>query len=162
MFHDEPSVETLNAISMSAASATTSSTRDRRAAAHAGGGHPEDGCYFPDEPYKGAQFDWLAANVVRKDNGETLLPATAVRTVNGVEVGFIGMTLEATPTLVSPAGVASVDFKDEVETANRQAELLVAAASSPSSCCSTRAATRAARSTAARASPRRSPRSLRR
>ena len=36
------------------------------------------------------------------------------------------MTLEATPTLVSPAGVASVDFKDEVETANRQAELLKA------------------------------------
>jgi 5'-nucleotidase len=41
-------------------------------------------------------------------------------------VGFIGMTLEATNTLVSPAGVASVDFKDEVETANAQAAALKA------------------------------------
>ena len=34
------------------------------------------------------------------------------------------MTLEGTPTLVDPAGVATVDFKDEVETANAQAAVL--------------------------------------
>jgi 5'-nucleotidase len=49
-----------------------------------------------------------------------------VRTIQGVDVGFIGMTLEETPTLVSPAGIASVDFLDEVETANAQAAELTA------------------------------------
>ncbi len=34
------------------------------------------------------------------------------------------MTLEATPTIVNPAGITTVDFKDEVETANQYAKLL--------------------------------------
>ena len=42
-----------------------------RAAAHAGRRLPPgDGCYFPDQPYAGADFPWLAANVVKKDAGE--------------------------------------------------------------------------------------------
>ena len=36
-----------------------------------GGCHPVDGCYFPDEPYAGADFPWLAANVVKKDGSGT-------------------------------------------------------------------------------------------
>jgi 5'-nucleotidase len=54
----------------------------------------------------------------------TLLPATSIKKVGGVKIGFIGMTLEGTPSLVDPAGVASVEFKDEVETANKQAREL--------------------------------------
>ena len=129
MFHDEPSVESLNTMGLDVSSVgnhefdegTTELLRMQD-----GGCHPKDGCYFPDQPYRGADFEWLAANVVRKDTGQTLLPGTSIKTVNGVQVGFIGMTLEATPTLVSPAGVASVDFKDEVQTANAQAEQLKA------------------------------------
>ncbi len=129
MFHDEPSVESLNTMGLDVSSVgnhefdegTTELLRMQN-----GGCHPKDGCYFPDQPYAGASFTWLAANVVRKDTGETLLPGTSIKTVNGIRVGFIGMTLEATPTLVSPAGVASVDFKDEVQTANAQAEQLKA------------------------------------
>ena len=127
LFHDEPSVETLNQMKLDVSSVgnhefdegTTELLRMQN-----GGCHPKDGCYFPDQPYKGAQFQWLAANVVKKDSNETLLPGTSVKTVNGVKVGFIGMTLKATPTLVSPAGVATVDFKDEVQTANAQAAAL--------------------------------------
>jgi 5'-nucleotidase len=129
MFHDEPSVETLNAMGLDVSSVgnhefdegTTELLRMQN-----GGCHPTDGCYFEDQPYKGAEFQWLAANVVKKGTDQTLLPATSVKKVNGVKVGFIGMTLEATPTLVSPAGVANVDFRDEVETANRQAAALKA------------------------------------
>jgi 5'-nucleotidase len=127
LFHDEPSVESLNAMKLDVSSVgnhefdegTTELLRMQD-----GGCHPKDGCYFPDQPYAGADFQWLAANVVEKDSGETLLPGTTVKKINGMKIGFIGMTLEATPTLVDPAGVATVDFKDEVETANAQAARL--------------------------------------
>ncbi|HEY7721689.1 MAG TPA: bifunctional metallophosphatase/5'-nucleotidase [Pedococcus sp.] len=129
LFHDEPSVETLNAMGLDVSSVGNhefdEGTQELLRMQH-GGCHPEDGCYFPDEPYQGADFQWLAANVVKKGTGESLLPGTSIKKVSGVKVGFIGMTLEATNTLVSPAGVASVDFKDEVETANAQAAALKA------------------------------------
>ena len=35
-----------------------------------------------------------------------------------MKVAFIGMTLEGTPTIVTPAGVAGLDFHDEAETVN--------------------------------------------
>jgi 5'-nucleotidase len=48
-----------------------------------------------------------------------MFPATSVKTVGGVRIGFIGMTLEGTPQLVTPSGVAGLRFRDEVATANR-------------------------------------------
>ena len=127
IFHDEPSVESLNAMHLDV-SAVGNHEFDEGTAEllrmQNGACHPSAGCYFPDAPYAGADFQWLAANVVRKDNGRTLLPATSIKVVDGVRIGFIGMTLEATPSLVNPSGVATVDFKDEVQTANAQARLL--------------------------------------
>ena len=73
------------------------------------------------KPFEGAQFGLLAANTVRED-GRTLLPATGLKrfTEGGVTVtmGFIGLTLQATPTMVSPSGVAGLRFEDEAATAN--------------------------------------------
>lgn len=127
MFHDEPSVETLEAMGLDVSSVgnhefdegTTELLRMQN-----GGCHPVDGCYFPDDPYDGADFQWLAANVVNKDGSGTLLPGTSIKKIDGMKVGFIGMTLEATPTLVSPGGVSTVDFLDEAETANAEAKKL--------------------------------------
>ena len=62
--------------------------------------------------------------MVRESTGRTVLPGTAVKTVRGVKVGYIGMTLEATPTLVAQAGIQGIEFRDEVETANRAAREL--------------------------------------
>ena len=73
------------------------------------------------QPFAGAQFGFLAANTVQKD-GSTLLPATGLKrfTQDGatVTMGFIGLTLKATPTMVTPAGVAGLRFEDEAATAN--------------------------------------------
>src|SRR4029434_845911 len=69
------------------------------------------------EPFKGARFTYLAANVQRAD-GSTLFPATAIRQYGPVKIGFIGMTLKDTGILVSPAGVAGLSFADEAATAN--------------------------------------------
>ena len=126
IFHDEPAVESLEAMGLDVSSVgnhefdegTTELLRMQN-----GGCHPVDGCYLK-KKYDGADFDWLAANVVRKDNGRTLLPGTKVEKVRGTKIGFIGMTLEATPTLVNPAGVSSVEFRDEVATANMKARQL--------------------------------------
>jgi len=69
------------------------------------------------ESFQGAKFRYLAANV-RKDDGSTLFSPTAIRDVGPIRIGFIGMTLKETGTLVTPAGVAGLHFTDEAETAN--------------------------------------------
>ena len=50
-----------------------------------------------------------------------LFPATKVITTGGIKVGFIGLTLEGTPSIVTPSGVAGLRFLDEADTANRYA-----------------------------------------
>lgn len=127
LFHDEPTVESMDAMGVDVVGVGNhefDKGTDELVRIAKGGCHPEDGCYFPDSPYKGAKFDFLAANVVKKADGQTLLPAVSVKEYSGVKVGFIGMTLKDTPTLVNPAGVASVSFKDEVLTANKYARQL--------------------------------------
>ena len=48
------------------------------------------------EPFKGARFTYLAANVQRTD-GSTLFPGTAIRQYGPVRVGFIGMSKALAP-----------------------------------------------------------------
>ena len=72
---------------------------------------------LPHAPYAGADFQWLAANVV-DSTGETPLPPYWIERVQNVKVGFIGMTLEGTPTLVAQSGIQGYDFLDEADTAN--------------------------------------------
>lgn len=80
------------------------------------------------QPFAGARFGFLAANTVRTEDGRTLLPATGIKrfTEGGVTVtlGVIGLTLQATPTMVSPSGVAGLRFEDEAATANALIPLL--------------------------------------
>lgn len=129
LFHDEPSVESLNAMGLNVSSVgnhefdegVTELLRMQN-----GGCHPVDGCYFPSEPFAGADFQWLAANVVNEVTGETPLPPYWINEIDGVKVGFIGMTLEATDTLVAAAGIQGWDFRDEAETANALVPVLKA------------------------------------
>ncbi len=82
-----------------------------------GGAHPVDGDLDGD-PFLGADFEFLAANVVVTATGKTVFPAYTVREYEGIKVAFIGMTLEGTPSIVTPAGVAGLTFNDEVASAN--------------------------------------------
>lgn len=78
--------------------------------------------------YGGAKFRYLSANVVATQTisadgvtiqpNQTLFPAYQIKTFNGVRVAFIGMTLQATPTIVLPTGVAGLQFNDEASTVN--------------------------------------------
>lgn len=78
-----------------------------------------------DPAFPGAKFRFLAANVKDRSGG-TILPGTSIRQMGGMKVGFVGMTLKQTATLVSPAGVRGLSFEDEVLTANQAAQALKA------------------------------------
>jgi 5'-nucleotidase len=73
------------------------------------------------EPFAGARFRYLAANVVGQD-GKTIFPPTGTKRfqtpAGPITIGFIGMTLKGTANLVTPSGVRGLTFKDEAETAN--------------------------------------------
>lgn len=78
------------------------------------------------EPFAGARFHYLGANVLKAD-GTTLFPATSIKQLGPIKIGFIGMTLKETGTLVTPAGVAGLRFADEAATANALVPQLKAA-----------------------------------
>jgi 5'-nucleotidase len=69
-----------------------------------------------------ADFPYLGANVYAKGTTEPALDEYSIITVDGVDVAVIGVVTEETATLVSPGGIANVDFGDPVEAVNRVAE----------------------------------------
>ncbi len=122
LFHDEPSVESLNAMQLDVSSVGNHEFDEgvtELLRMQDGGCHPVDGCYFPAQPYAGADFQWLAANVVKEGTRKTVLPPYWIKDVGGVKVGFIGMTLEGTDAIVAASGIEGYKFLDEVRTANR-------------------------------------------
>jgi len=76
--------------------------------------------------YPGAKFKYLAANVNVTATGKTLLPATYIKRFGTVSVGFVGLTFQGTPTAVSAAGVAGLEFKEESAVINQYAAQLKA------------------------------------
>ena len=121
LFHDEPAVESLNAMGLDLSGVGNHEFDEGVAELRRmqrGGCHAVDGCYFPEQPYEGADFKWLAANVKNDETGETALRPYAIRRVDGERIAFIGMTLEGTDQLVAQAGIRGWSFKDEVRTAN--------------------------------------------
>ena len=131
LFHDEPSVETLNRIGLEF-NAVGNHEFDKGAAdllrLQRGGCKVVDGKVDVNScqgakvgtpvPFEGAKFQWLSANVIVSTSGQTLLPAYGVKRFNGVPVAFIGMTLKETPGIVVPTGVAGLEFRDEAATVN--------------------------------------------
>ncbi|MGB9375911.1 MAG: bifunctional metallophosphatase/5'-nucleotidase [Mycobacteriales bacterium] len=120
-FHDEPAIEEMNNLGLNISSVgnhefdegTLELRRMQR-----GGCHPVDGCQDGD-PYNGAKFQYLSANVVNKRTGHPFFPAYQIRRVGGVKVAFIGETLQGTAGIVNPNGIKYVQFLDEVTTANK-------------------------------------------
>ena len=132
LFHDEPSVETLNRIGLEF-NAVGNHEFDKGSAEllrlqrggcklDAQGRVDLNSCQGAKVgtpvPFEGAKFQWLSANVVVTATGQTLLPAYGIKRFQGVPVAFIGMTLKDTPGIVIPTGVAGLEFRDEAATVN--------------------------------------------
>ncbi|HET9142673.1 bifunctional metallophosphatase/5'-nucleotidase [Actinophytocola sp.] len=125
-FHDEPSIEALSNLGLQVTSVGNHEFDEgvlELIRMQRGGCHPVDGCQDGDG-FRGADFSYLAANVVDKRTRLPILSPIDIRVVQGVPVAFVGMTLKGTPTIVNPAGIQTVDFLDEIQTANLYADLL--------------------------------------
>ncbi len=119
LFHDEPTIEAMNQLGLDVNSVgnhefdegATELLRMQN-----GGCRSDDP--RPDCDFAGADFRFLAANVVRESNGRTLFRPYVIKRLDGVKVAFIGETLEGTPQIVTPSGVAGLQFRDEADTIN--------------------------------------------
>ncbi|BBW96228.1 bifunctional metallophosphatase/5'-nucleotidase [Geobacillus icigianus] len=78
-----------------------------------GGYHPATG------DFAGADFPYVSANVIDKETKQPILPPYVIKRVNGMPIGFIGVTLTDTPSIVTPSGVAGVEFIDEATAINK-------------------------------------------
>ena len=133
LFHDEGTIETMNRLGLEF-NAVGNHEFDEGATEllrmQRGGCHPTDpsscqgGIVGTPTPFEGAKFKFLSANVVVTATGKTLFPAYGTKLVGGVRMGFIGLTLKDTPTIVTPSGVAGLEFRDEVQSINSTVKLL--------------------------------------
>ncbi|MER8006157.1 bifunctional metallophosphatase/5'-nucleotidase [Streptomyces sp. NPDC094149] len=126
LFHDEPTIEALNKLDLDVTSVGNhefdEGAKELKRLQY-GGCHPTDGCYT-DEGFEGAEFPYLAANVLDEKTNTPILKPYWVWKKKDVRIGFIGVTLEDTPGVVSADGVKGLKFKDEVETINKYAKVL--------------------------------------
>jgi 5'-nucleotidase len=128
LFHDEPTIESLNSIGMDVSGVGNHEFDEgvqELLRMQNGGCHPVDGCQGG-HLFEGSFFQYLAANVFYMGTDETILPPYEVRTVDGKKIAFIGLTLEGTPTIVTPSAVAGLEFKPEVATVNALVHTLAA------------------------------------
>ena len=142
-FHDEPTIEAMNALGLEASAVGNHEFDEgyKELQRLQAGGCLDDGDGKDNQnscaagTFEGANFQFLAANVAYAKSaattasshggpkdakaGSTILPSYWIKNFgHGAKVGFIGMTLKETPTIVTQAGVAGLEFKDEVKTAN--------------------------------------------
>lgn len=127
LFHDEPTVEAMNKLDLDVTSVGNHEFDEGRAELERlqnGGCHPKDGCYEDGREFGGADYPYLAANVTDEKTGKPILKPYHVWRQGGVKIGFIGVTLEGTPDIVSADGVKGLEFHDEVETIDKYAKEL--------------------------------------
>ena len=103
---DQPTIDVLNAADL-AASAVGNHEFDRGFADLEG------------RVQKAADWPYLGANVYRKGTKKAAMPSYVIVERAGLKVGIVGAVTQETPTLVSPAGVAGLDFGDPVEAVNK-------------------------------------------
>ena len=132
LFHDEPTIEALNSLGMDVTGVGNHEFDEgvpellRMQFGDQLGGdgcHPVDGCQ-DGTPFPGSFFQYLAANVFYEGTQETILPPYEIRQIGNAKIAFIGLTLEGTPTIVTPSAVEGLEFRPEAETVNALVEKL--------------------------------------
>jgi 5'-nucleotidase len=142
LFHDEPTIEALSAAGLQVSALGNHDLDEgwwELYRIQKGGCHPGDGCQ-DGTPFAGAAFSYLAANVtldpakadpkmlalagIQTPEPRPLLPASAVREVGGVRIGFIGLILQGAPAVILANSIRGLTFSPEADAANEAAEAL--------------------------------------
>jgi 5'-nucleotidase len=124
VFEDEPTIEVLNAIGLDVSTVGNhefdrGTGELRRISAATPGEYTDDvtacegvtpgveGCFGEGEhAFSGADFPYLAANVVSQETGEPMLPPYQLfQTPAHTKVALIVVVTEMTPAVVTPAGI---------------------------------------------------------
>ncbi len=125
MFHDEPVVDLLNTMGVTASGIGNleldGGFQELQRLQH-GGCHPVDGCQFQPK-FAGAAFPMLAANLTYANGVPATLPFN-VNFVDEVPIGVIGVLPKDTGKIVPPDRAAGLAFGDELDAINRTADLL--------------------------------------
>jgi 5'-nucleotidase len=108
---DNPTIDVLNALDMNSSAV---------------GNHEFDKGFgdLTDHIMARAEWKYIGANVLFKDDHTHALPTYKVTNVDGVRVGVIGAVTEETPSLVAPAGITALEFGEMVNTVNEVADQL--------------------------------------
>lgn len=142
LFHDEPTIEALSLAGLQISALGNHDLDEgwwELYRMQQGGCHPVDGCQ-DGTPFAGAAFTYLAANVtldpgradpdmlalagVQGREPRPLLPGYAIREVDGVRIGFIGIVLQEAPTVILPTSIRGLTFAPEADAANAAAHAL--------------------------------------
>ena len=73
---------------------------------------------------RNATWEYLGANVYARGTQDPVLPEYALFSLDGVEVAVVGAVTEETGSLVSPGGIADLEFGNAVDAVNRVARRL--------------------------------------
>ncbi|CAM3894624.1 bifunctional 2',3'-cyclic-nucleotide 2'-phosphodiesterase/3'-nucleotidase [Mesobacillus thioparans] len=125
LLQDEPTIKILNELGFDAGTVGNHEFDegvDEMLRLINGGSHPKTVDKYGE--FEGADFPYVAANLVYKETGENVLDPYTVIDVNGIPVGIIGVALSDTPSIVIPSAVTDVEFTDETEAINRYTEEL--------------------------------------
>ena len=136
-FHDEPTVEVMNSIGFDVGTLGNHEFDEggEEMLRLLRGGQRDDGGQFKDGPdgqpintsdpnFAGTDFPYTSANTVYADSGENVLKPYRIVKRKGVRVGFIGVTTEDTPNIVTPDEIAPFRFLDISESVDRYAKEL--------------------------------------
>lgn len=81
------------------------------------GGNASDGPFL-ENPWQGAGFPYVCANVVDTATQKPLVPPYVVKKIDNVSVAFIGAVVKTTPRSTMPGSVAGLTFLDEADAIN--------------------------------------------
>lgn len=79
------------------------------------GGPSADGSRY----YAGSSFPFISANIVSEATGNPILPPYVIKVVDGIPIGFIGVTTDTTPTIVMASGVKGIKFAPSAPAINK-------------------------------------------
>ena len=136
-FHDEPAVYAMNSMDFDVGTLGNHEFDEggEEMLRLLRGGQRDDGEQFKDgadgEPtntsdpgFPGADFPYTSANTVYDETGKNVLRPFRIVERKGVRVGFIGVTTDDTPNIVTPDEVAPFRFKDLSNSVNKYVEEL--------------------------------------